>query len=109
MEFISDLSDYEQYMNPETEEYLFLVNADHPLTAGDVPDDLTDVVNTRKDGRDTQKLREYAEKALEALFARAARQEQCRKKERCKESHLKILKMEVSVLPIPVASAFCRV
>lgn len=69
--FEVDLREYEQYMNPETEEYLFLVNADHPLTASDTPDDLVSVVNTRKDGRDTQKLREYAEKALEALFKEA--------------------------------------
>lgn len=68
--FRVDLREYEQYMNPETEEYLFLVNADHPLSASDTPDDLTDVVNTRGD-RAPEKLRRNAEKALEALFKEA--------------------------------------
>ncbi len=68
-EFINDLSSYETYMNPpDSSEYLILVNADNPLSAADVPDDLTDVEMTRQDGRETQKMRLYAEKALEALF-----------------------------------------
>ena len=70
--FQADLKDYERYMNPvETEEYLILVNPEHPLTAADAPTDLIDVVNTRKDGRAMQKMRYTAEKALEALYLEA--------------------------------------
>lgn len=70
--FQAELGDYERYMNPvETEEYLILVNAEHPLTADDAPTDLIDVVNTRKDGRAVQKMRYTAEKALEALYLEA--------------------------------------
>ncbi len=71
VEFISDLSEYEMYMNPEGEArdaYLILVNYENKLDENYLPDDLTDVINTRKDGRNTQKLRLYAAKALEALF-----------------------------------------
>lgn len=69
VEFVSDLSEYEMYMNPEDRDaYLVLVNAWNLLDENDVPDDLTAVVNTRQDGRNTQKLRLYAAKALEALF-----------------------------------------
>ena len=68
-EFTSDLSAYEQYMNPvDRDAYLVLVNAWNKLSAEDVPDDLVDIVNTRGDGRKMQKMRECAEKALEALF-----------------------------------------
>lgn len=68
-EFTTDLSAYEQYMDPEDRDaYLVLVNAWNNLPSGYVPDDLCDIVNTRKDGRNTQKMRECAEKALEALF-----------------------------------------
>ncbi|MBR3416471.1 MAG: M15 family metallopeptidase, partial [Clostridia bacterium] len=68
-EFINDLSSYETYMNPpDAPEYLVLVNAANPLSAAYVPEDLTDVGMTRQDGRATQKMRLYAEKALEALF-----------------------------------------
>ncbi len=68
-EFVSDLSEYEMYMNPEDRDaYLVLVNAWNKLGENDIPSDLVEVVNTRKDGRNTQKLRLYAEKALEALF-----------------------------------------
>lgn len=68
-EFKSDLSEYEKYMNPDdATEYLILVNADNPLDENYNPDDLVDVVNTRADGRETQKMRLYAAKALEAMF-----------------------------------------
>lgn len=69
VEFVSDLSEYEEYMDPEDRDaYLVLVNAWNKLGEDDVPTDLYDVVNTRQDGRNTQKLRLYAAKALEALF-----------------------------------------
>ena len=68
-EFINDLSSYEAYMNPpDATEYLVLVNAKNPVSAADVPEDLTDVGMTRQDGRAVQKMRLFAEKALEALF-----------------------------------------
>lgn len=69
IEFKSDLSAYEEYMDPEDRDaYLVLVNAWNTLGEDDIPTDLCDVVNTRDDGRNTQKLRLYAAKALEALF-----------------------------------------
>ncbi len=69
VEFKSDLSSYEEYMDPaDRDGYLILVNKWNTLGADDIPDDLTGVVNTRNDGRNTQKLRLYAAKALEALF-----------------------------------------
>lgn len=73
-EFTADLSAYEMYMNPQgadRDAYLILVNPDNPLTEDDVPNDLVAVQSTRKDGRATQKLREYAAKALEALMLEA--------------------------------------
>jgi len=69
MGFIADLDEYEIYMNPaDRDEYLVLINVDNPLSDTYVPDDLTNVVDTRKDGRATQQMRLYAEKALEAMF-----------------------------------------
>ncbi len=72
--FTADLSQYEQYMNPTGEKrdaYLLLVNPDHPLTEDDTPTDLTNVSATRKDGRNTQKMRKDAAMALEAMFLEA--------------------------------------
>ena len=70
LNFQTDLSEYEEYMNPQGDlrnAFLILVNADHPLTASDVPNDLGDVIYTST-ARSTQKLREYPMRALEALF-----------------------------------------
>lgn len=68
-EFVSDLSEYEMYMNPaDRDAYLVLVNAWSKLDETYIPDDLIEVTNTRKDGRNAQKLRLYAAKSLEALF-----------------------------------------
>ncbi len=72
--FKADLSAYEEYMNPTgkaRDEYLLLVNPKNPLASNYVPSDLVSVKSTRKDGRTTQKLREYAAKALEALMLEA--------------------------------------
>ena len=70
--YLTDLSEYIQYINPENrDEYLILINADNPLDPAAIPDDLTDVADTRKDGRATQRLRLYAAKALEALLSEA--------------------------------------
>ena len=67
--FTTDLSAYEKYMAPaDDSEYLVLVNKTHTVGADLKPDDLIEVVNTRQDGRDTQWMRECAEKALEALY-----------------------------------------
>ena len=70
--YLTDLSEYTKYINPENrDEYLILINVVNPLDPAAIPDDLTDVADTRKDGRATQRLRLYAEKALEALLIEA--------------------------------------
>ena len=73
--FISDISGYEIYFNPPAktrDEYIILINGVNPLAQLDyVPPDLTDLVDTRKDGRATQQLRFYPAKALEAFLAEA--------------------------------------
>lgn len=66
--FISDLSAYEQYMNPQGElrdAFLILVNTKHHLTANDIPPDLSAPGYRNPEGKP---LREYAARALEALF-----------------------------------------
>lgn len=66
--FLTDLSSYEEYMNPqERDAYLLLVNPTHLLTKDDIPDDLIEVIDTRKD-RSPEKMRLYPAKALEAMF-----------------------------------------
>lgn len=67
LNFIKDLSAYEKYMNPTGDEYLTLVNYENFLAEDYVPTDLIDVVNTRAD-RSKARMREYAAKALEALY-----------------------------------------
>ncbi|MEA4833086.1 MAG: M15 family metallopeptidase [Oscillospiraceae bacterium] len=67
-DFISNLSDYEKYMNPENrDDYLILVNSTHSVSNDYKPSDLTDIADTRKD-RDAQQMCLVAEKALEALY-----------------------------------------
>ena len=67
-DFVADLSEYEQYMNPENaDEYIRLINTEYPLGKDYIPTDLMDVADTRKD-RAAQQMREYAAKALEAMF-----------------------------------------
>lgn len=68
-EFKTDLSAYEEYMNPgDTTEYLIVVSREHTLPSTHAPTDKTDLVDTRKDGRATQQMREYAAKSMEAMF-----------------------------------------
>lgn len=68
LEFVNDLSEYEQYMNPEDRDaYLILVNKTNTINADSIPEDLTPVENTRTD-RAKEQMAETAEKALEALF-----------------------------------------
>ncbi|MBE6561647.1 MAG: hypothetical protein E7662_11035 [Ruminococcaceae bacterium] len=67
--FKSDLSAYEKYMNPENrDEYLILVNYENLLDEKYLPADLTNLADTRKDGRNTQKMVKTAAMALEAMF-----------------------------------------
>ena len=67
--FKSDLSAYEKYMNPEDRDgYLVLVNAKNTVDESYQPKDLTDVKDTRKDGRNMQKMEKTAAMALEAMF-----------------------------------------
>jgi len=66
--FVNDLTAYEQYMAPEKRDgYLDLVNTTRTLSADYAPTDLLDVAATAK-GRTTQRLRQIAAKALEALL-----------------------------------------
>ena len=70
LDFNADLSEYEEYMDPEDsrrDAFLVLVNTQNSLTANDIPTDLVDVKYTSA-ARKTQQLRLYAGKALEALF-----------------------------------------
>ncbi len=73
LDFKADLSAYEQYMDPaDRDGYLVLINNDHTVDAKFIPNDLVDVVNTRKDGRATQKMQRTAAKALEAMYLEMA-------------------------------------
>ncbi len=73
LEFKADLSEYEEYMNPaDRDAFLLLVNETNTLDESYKPDDLTGLTATRKDGRNTQYMREYAAKALEAMYLEMA-------------------------------------
>ncbi len=70
LEFKNDLSAYEEYMNPtgdKRDAFLILVNTTNTLTENDIPADLVDCQHTST-ARKTQQLREYAAKALDALY-----------------------------------------
>ncbi len=70
LNFQTDLSAYEAYMNPTgdlRDAFLILVNTKNHLTATDVPTDLMDVKFIYPNSNKKQ-LREYAVKALEALY-----------------------------------------
>ena len=75
IKFKADLSQYEIYFNPppdKADEYIVLINQTHPLNPQDyVPPDLTDLIDTRKDGRAMQQMRFYPAKALEAFLIEA--------------------------------------
>ena len=66
--FIADLAEFEQYFEPNSDEFVFLVNNDNMLPSDFAPDDLVEVTDTRKDGRDAQLMRRTAEKALQGFF-----------------------------------------
>lgn len=67
--FTADLSAYEEYMNPsDATPFLVLVNKTTTVDASFIPENLTNIVDTRQDGRATQQMVFTAEKALEAMF-----------------------------------------
>ncbi len=67
--FNSDLSAYEEYMNPEdATPYLVLVNKVTSVDETFEPENLVEVKDTRQDGRATQRMVKTAEMALEAMF-----------------------------------------
>ena len=69
-EFKTDLSAYEEYMNPaDRDAYLILVNPENPLSETYKPSDLT-LIADRREGRNDE-LRLYAAKALEAFMIEA--------------------------------------
>lgn len=68
--FVADLSEFEEYMNPDTDEYLFLVNSEHTLPETYAPFDLVAAPNVRQ-GYGTLYMREYAAKALAAMMTEA--------------------------------------
>lgn len=71
--FKTDLSAYEEYMNPtDRDAYLTLINYENFLDKDYIPPQLTDLVNTRKDGRTTQQMDLYPAKAMEAMLKEAA-------------------------------------
>ena len=69
-EFVSDLSEYEPYMNPEDRDaYMILINYSHTLSEDYKPDDLVQIPT--RAGRDVQTMRETPAKALNALLTEA--------------------------------------
>lgn len=67
-EFKSDLAAYEQYMAPaDRDGYLILVNSEHTIDGTYVPENLTNLVDTRSD-RAAQQMTLTAAKALEAMY-----------------------------------------
>ena len=72
-EFTLDLSSYEEYMTPEDEsKYLVLANNSNRLPESYDPGELIDVIYTKADGRETQKLEKYAAMSLEAMLKEAS-------------------------------------
>ncbi len=69
-DYITDFSEYEQYINPENpDEYIKLINYSYTLAQDYIPADLTDISYTRRDGRATQKMRLAAAKSLDAMLS----------------------------------------
>lgn len=68
LSFATDLSSYEQYMEPENRDgYLILANKETALGEDYIPEDLTEIANTRQD-RAAQRMVGCAAKALDALY-----------------------------------------
>lgn len=71
IKFKSDLSKYEQYMNPENrDEYLYLVNVSNLLSEDFVPEDLRNVQYTKPD-RAKQQMSLNAQMAVDAMLKEA--------------------------------------
>ena len=69
LEFKTDLTAYEKYMNPDDRDaYLILVNKTNSIDGSYIPEKLTILKDTRKDGRANQQMVETAAMALEAMF-----------------------------------------
>ncbi len=69
MSFSTDLSEYEQYMNPsERDGFLTLINKVQTIVADSVPEDLVSVPTEYTYYGKSVQLRETAEKALEAMM-----------------------------------------
>ncbi len=70
--FVSDLSLYEEFMNPENrDDYLLLVNADYPLPQSYVPETV-EINDIRRDGRPVQYLDFVVERAAHAMIMELA-------------------------------------
>ena len=67
-EFTTDLSAYEDYMNPEAGSYLMLVNKTHPLASTYEPTNTIKVKDVRQNETRNLLLDRTAEMALEAMF-----------------------------------------
>ena len=68
VEFVADLSLYEEFMNPKDRDaYLLLVNAEYPLPQAYVPQTV-EIVDIRYDGRPLQYLDFTAERAAHAMI-----------------------------------------
>ena len=68
IEFVADLSLYEDYMNPaDRDAYLILVNNEYPLPQSYVPETV-EITDIRYDGRPLQYLCQIAEKAAHAMI-----------------------------------------
>ncbi len=66
--FVADLSLYEEFMNPkERDDYLLLVNNEYPLPQAYVPETV-EITDIRRDGRPLQYLSHIAEKAAHAMI-----------------------------------------
>ncbi len=71
LEFLADLSEYETYMDPkgvERDAYLTVASAESPLSAGNVPYDLTDVWYTSYTYETKEQMRLNAAMSVNALF-----------------------------------------
>lgn len=70
MGLLADVSAYEEYMNPQNrDDFLTIASAEHPVDSSFEPQNLTQVVYLKADGRPLQYMVDIAEKASEALFA----------------------------------------
>jgi len=72
VEFVADLSLYEEFMNPKNrDDYLLLVNAEYPLPQSYVPETI-EIVDIRRDGRPVQYLEFVTERAAHAMIMELA-------------------------------------